>query len=391
MLQTLIALSQVSQCLHATVQPHIYKSISIGNLHRFVRTLVVRPDLGTLVHRAEIEWDHWGQPTVDPEEVDSIQRAGEEMGVDPLAIAGSCHAYFALMLHLVPNLRVLCVRIPESPYVWHGPGDLTKWVGQRIPAGLRSLREISLFWDGFRMDDIMPFVRLPNLSTISLCGFIVEDWHWRRNHRKQFSFKNLTLRVYGHPERDVYGDARGVVDVVGMARSLEEFVWEDEEMEEGALRMLGWHSKTLKKLLISVPWQTRLSSTSWEPLPLSDFTSLRSLGIPCSFLQDSQGGQVDLFSVLPGSLEALRLDMDDWSGDESVRVLMNHNLEKWKEQRSLCLPLLEDMVCVFDWVDAGSAGKLEAMGFRVELRPMRTSTAPRERHPMIPSFIGLPS
>ncbi|KAF8313285.1 uncharacterized protein EI90DRAFT_3022700 [Cantharellus anzutake] len=382
-LETLLSLSLVSHRLHPLAQLFLYKSVSIVGkgapvldcrLHQFVRTLILRPDLGRVVRCAQIRWYHVKRSERElPEEVQRdvhlIQQAAQEKGLHSLAIpwfqSASCYACFALLLHLIPNLNTLSIRIPQSPYSSCGPRDLTKWVGNSIPPGLRSVSKIKLFWDAFRIEDITPFISLPNLSTMSLRGFLTSE-EFRKGDvpaKQSLNLRSLMLAVEGDPF---------LLNILQLPRSLEEFVWEGE-IEDGALlhRSLAFQCHSLKTLSISIPWSAPQSST---PIgTLSHFQSLRSLTIPCSLFHDPNHGEVDLFSLLPPTLEQLMLDMGCWDGETSLRLVVGRDLEEWKKKQCFHLPVLDDIVWVFNWtVDAGSVEKLAQIGVQVQFPIVHT-------------------
>jgi hypothetical protein len=160
-----------------------------------------------------------------------------------------------------------------------------------------------------------------------------------------------------------------------LPQSLEEFVWEGE-MEDGTLfhRTLAFQCHSLKTLSISIPWSAPPKSSTWAPIgTLSHFQSLRSLTIPCSFFQDPNHGEVDLFSLLPPTLEQLTLDMACWDSETSLRLVVGSNLEEWKQKQCFHLPELDVIVWVFNQtVDAGLVEKLAQIGVQVQFPIIHT-------------------
>ena len=157
-------------------------------LQKFLRTIILRPELGAITRRLDILWygryyNPYGKKISyggDRSHLATMQALAREKGLSALAVSelenGSCRPHFSLLMHLLPSLGFLLLRemapdtMMNTRWIWaqseyHGP----------TPVGLRSLSNLEMSYhkdeEGLRAEDVIPFMSLPTLNSFRVSFF----------------------------------------------------------------------------------------------------------------------------------------------------------------------------------------------------------------------------
>ncbi|KAF8308454.1 hypothetical protein DL93DRAFT_2169979 [Clavulina sp. PMI_390] len=212
--QDLLSCTYVSHQFYSIVTPLLYRNVYLQDyfldyrrtihlsprIHQFTRALVVNPDFGRHVRRLSVPslgcgfhdftaaLDLWNQ-SVDLDDLDHtcleyevdlpdltlILDALQEMGLSSgLVLHGRQDGIFITLLHLLPKL--------QSLYIEGGDLDLVAYscfgVFGGIPVSLQSIVDLSIFVRDIRgedggadTEDLIPFLTLPSLQSITVCKF----------------------------------------------------------------------------------------------------------------------------------------------------------------------------------------------------------------------------
>ncbi len=109
---------------------------------------------------------------------------------------------------------------------------------------------------------------------------------------------------------------------------------------------------------------------------LRDFTSLKTLSIPCLYLLGGpsviDGGPQDctkFFDLLPSGLVNLSIEIGaDWDIRTFLGAVGGENISRWKRVRGQKVPYLETFILWSDQPEDASDG-LEALEIRATARP----------------------
>jgi len=426
-----LSLSLTSQRLHSIAEPHLYRRVTLADsdprtesehkLQKFLRTIISRPELGAITRHLDILWyglfddDYDTEHSYDGDKsyLATMQTLAREKGLSALAISelenGWCRPHFSLLMHLLPSLEHLLLRemgsdtTMDTRWIWaqseyHGP----------TPVGLRSLSnlEMSFHMDegGLGAEDVIPFMSLPTLNSFRASFF--GGWgeiRWDEDNKgpsgdpaggfpegKQEVFRSMRF-VKGSSQLRKLVLVCGAVDpelfdgILQIPEALDTLIYEnagDVVLYHGVdppafATALRHQMHCLTTLHVTIVGYFGDVTDDVEPMgSLRDFTSLKTLSIPCLYLLGGPsvigGGPQDctkFFDLLPSGLVNLSIEIGvDWDIRTFLGAIGGENISRWKRVRGQKVPYLETFILWSDQPE-GASDRLEALEIRATARP----------------------
>lgn len=187
-IKDLLAVSRVCKRFQAISDPHLYRSAPLGRLcdftsprphHNFIRTILTRPILASYVQSIQL----WCGETADP--IDPIPPTEHDLTLLAAATRNLEHPWLesestqlTLLLHLLPNLRILNLRTS----IFHDGID--PFLAQQafvptvsLPAGLTHLREIRYQYHAIDTppQSLLTMLNLPSIRKIYFYSNLYAD------------------------------------------------------------------------------------------------------------------------------------------------------------------------------------------------------------------------
>lgn len=328
----------VSRRFHAVVEPLLYRRVVLANyrgggrprpLQIFLRTILSRPVLASRVQSLDLTWQDilFGHPDPNSSPQDAIdfdlfEAARQSLDLPYLHSRGSQDGQVALLLQLVPNLRIFEFITPMVTV--HDPV-------LSLPTGLQHLREVRVNFAGraaspwvFLAILKQPFIRVVHVATL----------RYNEQHNPPLSAypaksSSVTRLSFG------YGTIRTLTltHILAMPRALTHFSYVEQNGYEGCFgaSLFGVGLKccrdTLQQLTLRFICAYRIFSTLEEVYnrratigSMRDWPVLRSISCPLAVLlgKGQWDGMLRLVDVLPVVITDLRIDDDDFWSDSEV-------------------------------------------------------------------------
>ena len=405
-------LSLTSRRLHSIAKLCLYRSLTFKNLiglQKFLCTIVSRLELGAITRCLDVFFrinldDH----DLDEREVIILQKLAREKGMSSRAVSqleeGFYQPYFLLLLHLLPKLESLKLRVKSL-----GGGMTTRWAwGQGeyrgpTPLCLQSLLSLEMF-DVLAAEDVGRFMSLPALDSFGLISFQGNGairWDKGDANAEEDSggdvFRSIRCvkRSSKLKELYLYGaitDATFLEDILQIPEALNTFhynfgrgsgFYHIDDVKE-VVNVLRYQANSLTTLSLTAldlgspgPWVGPFVS-------FRDFPLLKELTVSCAFLLGHPSvcapcGWTAFFDLLPSTLtsltvqvEVMRVDrngkrgtvggfLDAIDGDED-------RVKRWRQERGQRVPHLKTFSLWIRKDPINGREELEALGITIDPR-----------------------
>ena len=405
-----LRLSLTSRRLRSIAELCLYRALTfkdLTSLQKFLRTIVSRPELGAITRYLDVcLWIDVDDHDLDEREMTIIQKLAREKGMSSRAVSelegGFCQPYFLLLLHLLPKLESLKLRLmdpEETRWAWgqgdhHGP----------TPPCLQSLSTLEMF-DVLAAEDVGRFIMsLPALDSfrvISFQGNGAIRWDkgdanaeedsggdvFRSSRYVKRSSKLKELRLY-----QAIAEAPFLEDILQIPEALETFhlnfaslgVCYDINAIKGVVKALRYQANTLTTLSL-----TALNLWSSGPcvgpfVSFRDFPLLKELTVSCTFLLGHPAfyapcGWTAFFNLLPSTLTSLTVHVGVIRVCENRKWTMVHGfldaiergedrVNRWRQERGQRVPHLKTFSLWINEDPINDREELEALGITIDPR-----------------------